>query len=86
MEERDAGGMREYDVAVRVEQLLRRDGALVVVDPVDVAGRDLSAAANLEIARSQVDVRGREPQPFALVVVLDREMVGHRSSTASSCR
>ena len=76
MEERDAGGLRRDDVPGGVEDLLGRDRALVVVDSVDVARRDLPAAPDLEVAGPDVDVHGREPQPLPLLVVLDREVDG----------
>src|SRR4051812_29499147 len=77
MEERDARRVRHYDIAIGVEQFLRRDRALVVMDPVDVTRRDLPAATDLQVARPEVDVRGGEAQPLALIVVLNRQVVGH---------
>ena len=77
VEECDAGRLGRDDVAVRVEELLRRDRALVVVDAVDVARRDLAAAADLEVPRADVDVHRGEPQPLALLRVLHLEMRRH---------
>src|SRR3954453_20336621 len=74
MEERDAGRMRENHVAVGVEYLLRRDGALVVVDAVDRARRGLAPPPGLELCLTHVDVRGAEAEPFALMVVLDLQV------------
>jgi len=75
MKERDSGRMCHDDVAIGVEQLLRRHGALVVVDAVDFARCDLAAAADLQVTRAEIDVSRREAQPLALVVVLDRQVV-----------
>ena len=54
VEERNAGRVSQDDVAGGVEELLRRHRALVVVDAVDRAGRDLAAAADLEVPRAEL--------------------------------
>ena len=74
VEEGDAGRVGEGDVARGVEDLERCDRALVVVDAVDRAGRDLAAAADLEVPGTEIDVCRREPQPLSLVIVLDLQV------------
>jgi hypothetical protein len=75
VEQRDARRVRRDDVAGGVQQLLLGDRALVLGDPVDRARRDLAAAADLEVARADVHVHGREAQPLLLLAVLDLEVV-----------
>src|SRR3954469_1752140 len=68
MEEGGAGRVGEDNVAVLVQDLLSRDCALLVVDPVDRARRDLAATSDLQVPRPQVDVRRREAKPLSLMV------------------
>lgn len=77
VEERDAGEMRVDDGALGVEDLLRGNGALVVVDAVDGASRYLAAATYLQVAGPNVYVRRGESQEFALLGVLDLKVTRH---------
>src|SRR6266567_1842171 len=56
MEKSNAGRLAVNDVAVPIQDLLRGVSALVVVDAVDVAGRDLTTATNLQWPIADVDV------------------------------
>jgi hypothetical protein len=56
MKESDAGRLAVHDIALRVQNLLGGVRALIVVDAVDGAGRDLTTAANLQRSVANVDM------------------------------